>query len=190
MHRFNKQYHIVVGTAVSDRCMAKTQTLRRLFCQHTGAANNDATAIQHFAKSCVVRAIPRSKHLTTRTCRSTLLVEQLRPNVCYQEIRRAVSGALFLLHQRADDQSLSLNGRQVQRLPIEFLGTSRFDLLLEFQNQEEQLSGLLEYSTDLFDGDTIRRMAENCRTLLKGIVEIAGYALPHRLEILGPAGAP
>ncbi|WP_437592077.1 amino acid adenylation domain-containing protein [Sorangium sp. So ce1000] len=48
-------------------------------------------------------------------------------------------------------------------------GTSRCDLSLELDERPEGLVGLLEYSTDLFDADTIARMADHYRILLEGI---------------------
>ena len=181
LHRYSQQNDIVVGTAVSDRCMAKTQTLVGCFANtlvlRTRCDGNPT--FRQFLRRVRDTAIEAFDH---QDMPFDVLVEQLRPERLLS--RNPLFQVSFLLHQRADDQSLKLNGLEVQRLPID-LGTSRFDLLLEFQNQEEQLSGLLEYSTDLFDGDTICRMAENCRTLLKGIVETPDMPL-HRLEILGP----
>lgn len=84
----------------------------------------------------------------------------------------------FLLHQHADDERLKLNGLEVRRLHIE-LGTSRFDLLLELQDQGEQLSGLLEYNTDLFDATTIEAMARHYVALLEGMLEEPERAVSH-----------
>jgi amino acid adenylation domain-containing protein len=49
-------------------------------------------------------------------------------------------------------------------------GTSRFDLALELDNRPEGLTCRFEYSTDLFDAETIARMAGHWQMLLEGIV--------------------
>jgi len=48
--------------------------------------------------------------------------------------------------------------------------TAKFDLALELQERPEGLVGRFEYSTDLFDADTIERMFGHFQTLLEGIV--------------------
>jgi non-ribosomal peptide synthetase component F len=49
-------------------------------------------------------------------------------------------------------------------------GTAKFDLTLFIQEQGGQLSGALEFNTDLFDRATIERMAGHFQKLLVGIV--------------------
>src|SRR5256886_16128205 len=49
-------------------------------------------------------------------------------------------------------------------------GTSKFDLTLLLSETEHGLDGLIEYSTDLFDAETIRRLCGHYGTLLDGIV--------------------
>src|SRR5206468_4425668 len=49
-------------------------------------------------------------------------------------------------------------------------GTAKFDLTLVIVEGEGVLSGALEYNTDLFEAETIRRMAENFTTFLEEAV--------------------
>ena len=48
--------------------------------------------------------------------------------------------------------------------------TAKFDLTLELQETPEGIVGRFEYSKDLFDADTIKRMVGHFQTLLEGIV--------------------
>ena len=48
--------------------------------------------------------------------------------------------------------------------------TAKFDLSLAFTETGGELHGVIEYSTDLFDGSTVTRLTSNLRTLLAGIV--------------------
>lgn len=50
-------------------------------------------------------------------------------------------------------------------------GTSKFDLTLEVEARSEGIVGRFEYSTDLFDRETIVRMIGHLQTLLENIVE-------------------
>jgi amino acid adenylation domain-containing protein len=50
-------------------------------------------------------------------------------------------------------------------------GTAKFDLTLYTADQPDGMRAALEYSTDLFEHDTIRRMAHHLVTLLGGIIE-------------------
>ncbi|MFI9379909.1 non-ribosomal peptide synthase/polyketide synthase [Kutzneria sp. NPDC052558] len=61
-------------------------------------------------------------------------------------------------------------------LAVEPVDVSRrsatFDLSFEFQDTPEGLAGSVEYSTDLFDPDTVERMAEHLSTLLMEITSV------------------
>ena len=49
--------------------------------------------------------------------------------------------------------------------------TSQFDLILSFLEMPQGLHGEIEYATDLFDAETIQRMASHLVRLLEGIAE-------------------
>ena len=61
--------------------------------------------------------------------------------------------------------------------------TAKFDLSLAFNTFGGAFSVDIEYATDLFDEDTIRRMADQVETLLHGIVA-AGQTTVRGLELL------
>ena len=114
LHRYSRQNDIVVGTAVSDRCLAKTQTL-----------------VGCFANTLVLRTLcdgnPTFRQLLRRVHDTAIeafdhqdmpfevLVERLHPE--RRHVRNPLFQVSFVLHQHADDQSLKLNGVEVQRLP-------------------------------------------------------------------------
>ncbi|HEX2264256.1 MAG TPA: amino acid adenylation domain-containing protein, partial [Pseudonocardiaceae bacterium] len=47
--------------------------------------------------------------------------------------------------------------------------TTSFDVSIDFEEQDDVLSGVLQYNTDLFDATTIQRMAQHLQVLLEGI---------------------
>ncbi|MBA2677959.1 MAG: amino acid adenylation domain-containing protein [Ktedonobacteraceae bacterium] len=72
-----------------------------------------------------------------------------------------------------------------QPLDIE-IGTAKFDLTLFLREQADQLSGVLEYNTDLFEADTIERLIAHYEQLLQGIVTQPEQTLAH-LPLLSEA---
>jgi amino acid adenylation domain-containing protein len=73
----------------------------------------------------------------------------------------------FALHN-APTSHLALPGLAVQPVYAESRA-SKFDLAFSLSESGEGLIGLLEYNQDLFDPDTIRRLAEYYRTVLDGV---------------------
>src|SRR5205085_901562 len=62
-----------------------------------------------------------------------------------------------------------LPGLTAQNLPVN-TGTSKFDLTLFLDDDGEEISGSIEYNTDLFDEESIRRMAGHYNALLESAV--------------------
>jgi aspartate racemase len=62
------------------------------------------------------------------------------------------------------------SGWHITQLDVE-TGTSKFDLYLELDEQVSGITGRFIYSTDLFNGATIARMAGHLETLLTGVIE-------------------
>ena len=166
LHRYSRQSDIVVGTAVSDRCIVETQALVGCFANTLVLRTilNGNPTFGEMLRRVHDTAIDAFDH---QDMPFEVLVEHLRPERL--QLRNPLFRVSFLLHQHADDQGLKLHNLAIRQLPVD-LGASRFDLLLEFNDQRERLAGLFEYSTDLFDAETIHRMAENFRTLLEGVV--------------------
>ena len=65
------------------------------------------------------------------------------------------------------------------------VGTAKFDLYFELEEQEDRILGRFLYSTDLFDAATIQRMVGHWRTLLHGVIENPQCTLD-RLPLLSP----
>jgi amino acid adenylation domain-containing protein/FkbH-like protein len=71
--------------------------------------------------------------------------------------------------------------------PVELdLKIARCDLALELRETASGIEGWIEYATDLFDSGTIQRLAENWRTLLKGVAADPDRSLS-ALPVLSPA---
>lgn len=94
------------------------------------------------------------------------LVEELQParDLSYSPLFQV----MFVLHN-VPIGTLEIPGVSIDVLDVDY-GTSKFDLLLHITEKGDKIHAALEYSTDLFDRDTIVRMAGYFRTLLEGIV--------------------
>ncbi|HEU5229033.1 MAG TPA: amino acid adenylation domain-containing protein, partial [Ktedonobacteraceae bacterium] len=101
------------------------------------------------------------------------LVEELQPerNVGHNPLFQ-----VMLALQNAPAKPLALPGLELQ-LAFSQSETSKFDLSLELWESSEGLSGMMEYSTDLFNAGTIRRMLNHYQQLLTAMVEQPGQRL-------------
>ncbi|MCX7594794.1 MAG: amino acid adenylation domain-containing protein, partial [Fischerella sp.] len=95
-----------------------------------------------------------------------VLVEQLQPqrSLSYTPLFQV----MFVL-QNAPMSEVELSGLNLSLLENDS-ATAKFDLTLFMEETASGLVGTFEYSTDLFEADTIHRMAEHLQTLLSGIV--------------------
>jgi amino acid adenylation domain-containing protein/non-ribosomal peptide synthase protein (TIGR01720 family) len=75
---------------------------------------------------------------------------------------------MFVL-QNAPISELELPDLKLSPLGVE-TQTAKFDLTLSMDTKDRGLVGIWEYSTDLFDADTIARMTAHFQTLLESIV--------------------
>ena len=50
-------------------------------------------------------------------------------------------------------------------------GTAKFDLTVSLSSEGKKIEGAIEYSTDLYDAETVRRMVEHYRSLLDAMVK-------------------
>jgi aspartate racemase len=82
-------------------------------------------------------------------------------------------------------QSLRLPGVTATPVGVD-RGSAKVDLTLLLTEMEEEIVGEAEYSTDLFDGETVGRMLGHFRTLLEGIVADPA-APPWRLPLMAAA---
>ncbi|WP_414542078.1 amino acid adenylation domain-containing protein [Nostoc sp. CCY0012] len=94
------------------------------------------------------------------------LVEQLQPQ---RSLSHSPLFQVMFILQNAQKTQIELPGLILNPLERDS-STAKFDLTLEMSETASQLTGSLEYNTDLFAADTIRRIAGHLQTLLCGIV--------------------
>ena len=152
---------VAVGTVVANRQMQETEAL-----------------IGHFVNTLVLRTDvggdPTFRELLARVRETTLgayahqdvpferLVAELQPG---RDLGRHPLAQVFLAFQHPPDMFTALTGLAVRPM-APAAGTVRIDLELHVWEQDGELRGSMVYSTDLFDAQTIRELADGLRTLL------------------------
>lgn len=94
------------------------------------------------------------------------LVDELKPK---RDLSRTPLFQVLFILQNTPTDAVELPGLTLSLLEID-RGTAKFDLTLAMAETEHGLSGTFEYNSDLFDADTVQRLADHFRVLLSGIV--------------------
>ena len=163
--RYSGQTDIVVGTPIANRTRPEIEPLIGCF-------------VNSLALRADLRGNPRFRDVLRQVRETTLgayeqqdlpfekLVEELRPerNLSYTPIFQV----LFTLQPDAP-RPPALPGLTVQLVEVD-TGTVKADLQLALAQTAQGLTGLLGYSTELFDAPTIARLIGHYQRLLAGIV--------------------
>ena len=163
LHRYTGQTDVVVGSVIANRNRRELEGLIGFFV-NTLVLRTDLSGDPSFGELLGrVREVCLGAY-GHQDLPFEKLVEELRPG-------RGVSGSplfqvLFVLQNAP--LSLELPGLWVEPVEVE-TGTAKFDLSLHLSEGRSGLRGCIEYSRDLFSGETIRRMATHYQVLLEGI---------------------
>ncbi|HEX2079501.1 MAG TPA: condensation domain-containing protein, partial [Longimicrobium sp.] len=181
LSKYSGSEDIVVGSPIAGRTRKEVEEL-----------------IGFFANTLVLRTDlggdPTFRELLGRVREGTLgayehqevpferLVAELRPE---RSLSHApLFQAMFAL-QNADRSGFGLAGLRMEGVAAE-VETTRFDLGLTAVPHDGGVHGVLEYSTDLFDRSTVRRMLGHLERVLEQVAADADVRLS-RLELLGEA---
>ncbi|RKI64338.1 non-ribosomal peptide synthetase, partial [Corallococcus sp. AB049A] len=166
LSRYSAQDDVSVGSPIAGRTQAETEGL-----------------IGFFVNTLVLRARvePRAtfRELLAQVRGTTLaayehqhlpfekLVEAVQPTRDLS--RNPLFQAMFVL-QNMPGEELRLPGLSMRTLPLE-TRFAKFDLSLGLREAPTGITGTLEYATDLFDAETIQRMAGHFGVLLEAIAK-------------------
>ncbi len=184
LHRYTGEDDLVVGTPVANRRMPEVEPL-----------------IGFFANTLPLRAElagdPTFSTFLGRL-RATALAAWDHQDVPFERLveelaveRNLSRNPLFQVMLALEDgpgAELRLPGVETTLLPVHN-GTAKLDLLLALSQGPEGLLGGLEYSADLFDAATVRRLADHLANLLDGLVRTGPQARLGDLPLLGAAEA-
>ena len=162
LHRYTGQEDILVGTPMSGRPHSETERL-------IGCFINTIVLRAQFTNDLTFRSLLHQ--VRERTLGAFAhpdlpfdhLVAELAPE--RDPSRTPLFQVMFTLFNSGGVSQAS----QASGLRELETGTSKFDLTLSISETEDGLQGIIEYSTDLFEAQTIRRLYGHYGTLLKEI---------------------
>jgi hypothetical protein len=163
--RYTRQEDIAIGSPVAGRNRAELEGLIGFFV-NTLVMRTDLGGNPSFIELLQrVREVALAAY-AHQDLPFERLVEELQPE------REASTNPLFqvmVVLQNAPAETLDVSGLKLTMLANEWV-TAKFDLTLFLEETGDGLSVALEYSTELFDADTIARMLGHYQTLLESIV--------------------
>ena len=166
LYRYTGQGDIVVGSPVANRSQADVENLIGLFINTLVLRSTlaDEPGFADLAGRVGAMVLEAYNH---QELPFEKLVEVLQP-----ERDRSRSPLFQVMFNFQNSLIVSQQMRDVSVTLLEQpSGLSKFDLLLDITEADSVLRVDLEYSTDLFEATTIRRMLGHYRTLLLGIID-------------------
>ncbi len=172
LHGYTSQDDIVVGSPIANRNWAETEGLIGFFV-NTLVLRTNLSGNPTFRE-----LLKRVREVTSGAYKHqdlpfAKLVEKLQPerNLCHNPLFQV----MFQLQNEAYQfqnslmPALELPGLTLSQVWVDTEST-KFDLSWHLVERAEGLLGVVEYSTELFIGDTITRMLGHFQVLLEGIV--------------------
>ncbi len=166
IHRYTGTDDIVVGAFVAGRSRVETEGLIGLFA-NTLAMRGDLAGDPTFRELLRKTRDSAFEVYAHQDLPFEMVVESINPqrNLSYSPIFQVT---FQVRNYPLEDTRLA--GLEVEEIDFD-PGISPFDLSFEVAEKAGRLSGKLIYNIDLFDRETISRMAGHLETLLGGIVD-------------------
>jgi amino acid adenylation domain-containing protein/FkbM family methyltransferase len=162
LYRHTGQTDILIGTPISGRTHGETERLIGCFLNTVVLRSRftDGLSFRGLLQQAREKALGAYAHPDLPFER---LVAKLAPE--RDSSRMPLFQVMFILHNPDGISQVSkvAGNRELHT------GTSKFDLTLILSECETGLEGLIEYSTDLFEADTIRHLCGHYRELLNAI---------------------
>ena len=165
LSRYSGQDDILIGSPVANRNRQEIESLIGFFVNTLVLRTKIPGNLQFSELLTQVRQVALEAY-AHQDVPFEQIVETLQPerNFSYNPLFQV----MFDLENAATEQ-LELPGLHLKPLGIGNV-TAKFDLSLFMRETQLGLEGYWEYNSDLFDNETIARMARNFQTLLEGIV--------------------
>ncbi|MEL7406747.1 MAG: amino acid adenylation domain-containing protein, partial [Cyanobacteria bacterium J06558_2] len=163
--RYTAQEDIVVGSPIANRNRAEIEGLIGFFVNTLILRTNleENPSFTELLQRVRETALGAYAH---QDFPFELLVEKLQPE---RDLSRTPLFQVMFILQNAPMSALELPDLTLTSIGSD-RATAKFDLTLSMSETESGLSGNFEYNTDLFEPETIERMAGHLETLLKAIV--------------------
>jgi amino acid adenylation domain-containing protein len=165
LYRYTGQDDIVIGSPIANRNRAEIEGLIGFFVNTLVLRSNfsDNPTFKELLATVREMALGAYAH---QDLPFEKLVEELQPE---RSLSHSPLFQVMFVLQNAPKTSLTFEGLSASPVRIK-ADTAKFDLTLSLGETGEELSGSLEYNSDLFDGVTIDRLLGHFQILLEGII--------------------
>jgi amino acid adenylation domain-containing protein len=165
LSRYTGQQDIVVGSPIANRQSSEIEPLIGFFV-NTLVLRTDLSGDPGFRE-----LLRRVQQVTLgayahQDIPFEMLVQELQPE---RKLSFTPLFQMVFVLQNAPVDELKLPSLSLERVDV-WSGTTHFDLTLQVEESAQGLSGVIEYSVDLFDEATVRRLFHHLQRLLEGIV--------------------
>jgi amino acid adenylation domain-containing protein len=168
LYRYAGQEEVLVGTPIANRQRREIENLIGFFV-NTLVLRTDLSGAPGFRELLErVREVCLSGY-AHQDLPFEKLVEELQPE---RDLSLTPLFQVLFVLQNTPRAELALPGLSLRQMDTQS-GTTRFDLMLQLEESGQGLSGIFEYSTELFDEQTIQRLLGHLEVLLQGIVSDA-----------------
>ncbi len=181
LQRHSGQSDIVIGSPIANRAHSQTEDIIGFFVNvlalrtRIDPEQSFTGLLRQTRHSCLGAYAHQDTPFET-------LVEQLQPT---RSLGHSPLFQVMLALQNNASEAFELSGLTVTPLPVDY-PMAKFDLTLTVEEKGGQLQCHWEYATDLFQAETIERMAGHFAVLLRGIVDNPGQSIG-RLPLLTEA---
>ncbi len=162
--RYTGREEIVVGSPIANRRRREIEPLIGFFV-NTLVMRTDLSGNPSFRQ-----LLKRVREVTLgayahQDVPFEMLVEELQPE---RSLSRSPLFQMMFVLQNAPGEELKLAGLTLERAEV-WSGTTHFDLTLQLEESAQGLDGVVEYSAELFDEETIKLLTRRLRTLLETV---------------------
>ncbi|MBA2675316.1 non-ribosomal peptide synthetase, partial [Ramlibacter sp.] len=181
LHRHSGQDDICVGTPIAGRNRAELEGLIGFFVNTLVLRNRidphaGFDALLEQSREVALGAYAHQELPFEQ------LVEELNPQ---RSLSHSPLFQVMFALQNAPGRKLEIPGLEVEMLTLQ-AQAARFDLTCSLAEDGDRLQGSLDYNADLFDKDTMVRLAGHYQVLLAGICDAPGTPVED-LPLLAPA---
>src|SRR5262249_50713106 len=166
--RYSGEEDVSVGTVIANRTRREVEGLIGFFV-NTLVMRTDLGANPSFRELIRKESTRALEAYVHQEVPFERLVEEINPD---RDLSRSPLFQVMMVLQNAGREESEIRGLKVSRIERE-TGTAKFDLTLELMEDKESIFGSLEYSRDLYDGETVRRMVGHYLQVVEEVVRNA-----------------
>ncbi|OAB44753.1 non-ribosomal peptide synthetase [Paenibacillus glacialis] len=165
LFKYSGQEDIVVGTPIEGRSQADLEPMIGMFV-NTLAIRNQPSAEKSFIAFLQEMKATALQAYENQDYPFEELVNKL--NMKRDLSRNPLFDTMFIL-QNSDQQELSIDGLRVKSYPYKYT-EAKFDLTFNAMDKPEGILCSIEYASDLYNRNTIERMAKHIQQLIDAVV--------------------